>query len=151
MIADHGDEFIRARHAVHRGERTFTDVLRAFNIYADARKLKLFSHWITPPSEPRRYDTHFFLARAPRAQIALADARETHDGRWMTPQQALAEYRAGTLHLVYPTIKHLERLAAFDDIEALFAFARTKPIVIVTPDISAEHGFALPSELEHRW
>jgi 8-oxo-dGTP pyrophosphatase MutT (NUDIX family) len=150
-FARYSDELVSARGEVHRGERTFSDVLHAFDVYADARELRLFSHWITPPIEPRRYNTHFFLARAPQAQTALADARETHDGRWIVPRRALDEYHAGELHLIYPTIKHLERLASFDDIEALFAFALTKPIITITPDVSAERGFTMPSELEHNW
>ncbi|MDQ2992822.1 MAG: NUDIX hydrolase, partial [Candidatus Eremiobacteraeota bacterium] len=62
-----------------------------------------FSHWITPPNEGRRYDTHFFLAIAPDDQTAVADEHETHDGRWLDPHDALRRHREGTLHLVYPT------------------------------------------------
>ncbi len=93
------------------GTLSFADFLAAHDWYADARALTLFSHWITPLSEPRRYNTHFFFAAAPPDQGALADAFETHDGIWIAPALALERQRAGTLHLVYPTIKHLERLA----------------------------------------
>ena len=36
--------------------------------------------------------------------------------------------------MFFPTIKHLERLAAFDRVDALLAFAREKPIVTIQPD-----------------
>jgi len=109
-----------------------------------------FSHWITPPSEPRRYDTHFFFAQAPADQIARADAFETHDGIWISPAQALERYRNQKLHLVYPTIKHLERLVAFTSVDEIADFARTKAIHTICPDDSGD-SFEIPAELENAW
>jgi len=110
-----------------------------------------FSHWITPPNEGRRYDTHFFLAVARDDHSPVADDHETHDGRWFDPNDALRRQRDGTLHLMYPTVKHLERLAAFDRVDALVAFARGKPIVTVAPPISPDAGYVMPAELEGVW
>lgn len=117
----------------------------------DPGDLSLFSHWITPPTEPRRYNTHFFVARAPADARGVADAVETHDARWLSPRDALAQYEAGTMHLVYPTIKHLERIDAFDGVEALIAFARAKPIWTVMPDRAPSEGFVMPKTLENAW
>jgi 8-oxo-dGTP pyrophosphatase MutT (NUDIX family) len=138
------------REALRNGALTFASFLEDHDWYADARSLTLFSHWITPVSEPRRYNTHFFFAAAPSDQAALADAFETHDGIWMQPSEALARYRRGEMHLVYPTIKHLERLAGFESLDAAVAFARSKPIVTIMP---AESGneFVLPPDLEGAW
>jgi 8-oxo-dGTP pyrophosphatase MutT (NUDIX family) len=116
----------------------------------DPAELTPFSHWITPPGEPRRYDTHFFFAQAPADQIARADAVETHDGIWISPAQALQRNRERKLHLVYPTIKHLERLLAFTSVEELAQFARTKPIHTICPD-DAGDSFVIPPELENEW
>jgi 8-oxo-dGTP pyrophosphatase MutT (NUDIX family) len=113
--------------------------------------LHLFSHWITPPTEPRRYNTHFFLSRAPADQAGAADQTETHDAMWMDPTDALAHARAGTVHLVYPTVKHLERLAHFLCVDGVLAFARKKPIVTIMPDRAPHEGFVMPSSLEARW
>lgn len=139
-----------ARGRLRLGDLTFAQLLESLGVRADARPLFLFSHWITPPSEPRRYDTHFFLARAPRDQAAFADAMETHDERWITPRNALEQNSAGTLHVVYPTRKHLERLTAFENIDDLFTYARTKPIATIMPATSGD-GFAMPAELENAW
>jgi 8-oxo-dGTP pyrophosphatase MutT (NUDIX family) len=110
-----------------------------------------FSHWITPPGEARRFDTFFFVARAPDDQVARADEREMHDLRWIAPSDALAQHGSGTLHLVYPTIKHLERLAPFTDVDALLAYARTKKIVTVAPYALLVDGYAMPADLEGCW
>ena len=121
------------------------------NIAIDAAELRLFSHWITPASEPRRYDTHFFIAQAPPGALGAADQVETHDARWISPSDALAAHHRGEMHLVFPTIKHLERIAPFDSVEALLAFAREKPIVTIMPDRGPTAGVVLPQALEGRW
>ncbi len=128
----------------------FAEFLEAHDWYADARALTLFSHWITPRSEPRRYNTHFFFAVAPPGQAALADTVETHDGLWIAPREALARHRSGSLHLVYPTIKHLERLAGFDSVDAARAFARRKAVLTIVPN-DAGADFAIPAALEDAW
>ncbi|MGB8908381.1 MAG: hypothetical protein WCC84_06500 [Candidatus Cybelea sp.] len=135
---------------VRNGHLAFADFLNAHDWYADARALTLFSHWITPPSEPRRYNTHFFFAVAPPGQSALADAFETHDGLWISPAEALERHRAGSMHLVYPTIKHLARLTSFDSVEAALEFAREKPVLTIVPRDS-EDDFELPPALENAW
>jgi 8-oxo-dGTP pyrophosphatase MutT (NUDIX family) len=138
------------RIAVRKGELTFADFLRAHDWFADARALTLFSHWITPPSEPRRYNTHFFFAVAPPNQVAHADAHETHDGMWIAPSRALEMQRAGTLHLVYPTIKHLERLRCFASVSDALRYARTKPVLTIMPSAGTDN-FAIPTTLENAW
>lgn len=138
------------RARVCDGTLAFADFLAAHDLFADARALTLFSHWITPRSEPRRYNTHFFFAVAPPDQAALADAIETHDGVWIGPREALARFREGGMHLVYPTIKHLERLAAFDSVDAAQRFARSKPVLTILPN-DAGSDFDIPEALENAW
>ena len=142
---------LQARTAVHDGTLAFADFLRERDWYADAGALVFYSHWITPPGEPRRFNTHFFLAAAPPEQAADADRHETHDGIWIAPREALSRYEAHAFHLVYPTIKHLERLQSFDDVEALLAHARSKPIVTIMPGYPPDEGFEMPANLEGAW
>jgi 8-oxo-dGTP pyrophosphatase MutT (NUDIX family) len=144
------DAIAAQRSAVRSGSVTFAEFLTAHDWYADARALTLFSHWITPPSEPRRYNTHFFFGVAPACQAALADAFETHDGLWISPGEALARQRSGVLHLVYPTFKHLMRLERFDSIDAALDFARRKTVFTVMPkEVAGE--FEIPASLEGAW
>jgi 8-oxo-dGTP pyrophosphatase MutT (NUDIX family) len=138
------------RLAVRDGTLSFADFLSAHDWYADADALTLFSHWITPRSEPRRYNTHFFFAAAPPGQAALADTFETHDGVWISPAAALARRQAGTMHLVYPTIKHLARLQSFESVESARAFAGSKPVMTIVP-LDADDDFAIPPVLENAW
>jgi len=144
------EELPAERVAVRKGELTFADFLSRHDWYADARALTLFSHWITPPSEPRRYNTHFFFAVAPPNQAARADAHETHDGMWIAPSRALELHREGAMHLVYPTIKHLERLSSFASVDDALRYARSKPVLTIMPSAGADN-FAIPAALENAW
>lgn len=140
-----------ARRDLLAGARTFEAIVRDLDVYLDASALAYFSHWVTPPIEPRRFDARFFVARAPRDQAAEADASETHDGRWIRPHDALDEYGQGRMAMIFPTLKHLERLAQFSSVDDVMAFALLKPILPVTPDVFDGPTFVMPAELEGKW
>jgi 8-oxo-dGTP pyrophosphatase MutT (NUDIX family) len=150
-LASHRAQLHEWRSQVQSGQMPFSEVLERIGAYANAAALMLFSHWITPPPFPRRYDAHFFLAEASPDQAAMADAYETHDGIWIAPAKALEEYHRGAFRMVYPTIKHIERLAHFRDVHELVAFTRTKRIYSIMPLTPAEREFSMPPELEHAW
>lgn len=150
-LAPHRERLHSDRLRVQNGEIAFTQVLQEVHAYANAHALALFSQWITPPVFSRRYNAHFFVAEASPDQAAVADAFETHDGVWIAPSEALTRSASRDFRMVYPTIKHIERLAAFEDVDSLMRFARTKPIFSIMPDVPAEREFSLPAHLEHAW
>lgn len=145
------DVLVAGRRAVAGGTTRFVDLLRQLDLCIDAAAMRYFSRWITPPGEVRRFDARFFVARAPAEQVAEADAVEVHDGRWLAPRAALDAYERGEIQLIFPTIKHLERIAAFRTIDALFAFAETKPIVAVAPRVSEDRVFSIAPEHDTTW
>ena len=64
----------------------------------------------------RAASTRDSLSRVPRAdQVAEADAAEVSDGRWFAPHEALAAHARAEINLIFPTIKHLERIAPYRD------------------------------------
>ena len=112
-------------------------------------QLVKFSRWITPVEVKIRFDTHFFLAALPAGQEPRIDGEECVDLGWFTPAGALEAHRAGEIVLVFPTIKNLEELAAFDTIGALLAHARELVIEPVLPKVVVSGGSArvlLPGE-----
>jgi recombination protein RecT len=141
------------RQAMHAGDIGFGDVLDRLDVSVDASQFRYFSRWITPQAElaTRRFDARFFVARAPEDQVAEADATEVLDGRWIAPAGALAANARGEINLIFPTIKHLERIAPYRTVDELLAFARTKPIVTVSPDVQPGPQFVLIPELENAW
>lgn len=93
------------------------------------------AHWVTPDIEPRRYDTRFFLARVPDGQTARHDAGETTELRWIAPADAVALCEGGEILLPPPTWTTLKQVARHTSIDALFAWARSTPIVRVQPHL----------------
>ncbi len=117
--------FARWRESVRAGQATLADLCREHRLRLAAGRLAYYSHWITQPGRPRRYDTRFFVAVAPAAQTASHDNSETVENLWIRPAEALERQRRGDLHLVFPTIKTLESIAQFPTADALMAFARS--------------------------
>jgi len=140
----------KAREQLLRGSYDFARILQELDLRLDASRIELFSQWITPASEVRRFNAHFFVAPADR-QAAVADHHETHDELWIAPKSALQQHQAGSFAMVYPTIKHVERLLPFGSVDELMRFAHEKPILRIMPDRSDADGFSLPSELERAW
>ena len=95
--------------------------------------LEPLAHWVTPQIETRRFDTRFFLARMPAAQVAKHDEGETTAIEWLTPRAAVAKFERRELLLPPPTwttIRQLEKLASIDKV---FEWARGRKIVCVMP------------------
>lgn len=116
---------------------SFAQLLAREQLRAATDQLIYYSHWITTPGRPRRYDTRFFIAPAPAEQIAMHDNSETVAHLWVRPTQALALFKQGEIDLMFPTIKTLESLVQFGRVEDLLRHARTKPeIAATTPHVS---------------
>ncbi len=100
-----------------------------------------FSHWITPEGPTRRYDTRFFVARAPAGQVPLHDDREVIANLWIRPSEALARHRAGEFEMIFPTVRSLialERFATADDLLAAAAAIGEVPTIL--PRIVDDEG-----------
>jgi 8-oxo-dGTP pyrophosphatase MutT (NUDIX family) len=98
-------------------------------------ELAPFSRWITPAQVKIRFDTWFFVARAPDGAEATPDGEECVDARWLRPAAALEEFRRDELMLVFPTIKHLEQLARFASVDEALATARSRDVRPIQPRV----------------
>lgn len=113
-------------------QHRFADLFDAPAIDTDA--LGYFSHWITPAGIPRRYDTRFFVARMPDEQEVRVDGREAVRGDWLSPAEALAAHERNDIRLIFPTIRNLAALAAFDTVDALLTHTRLpRPVTAMLP------------------
>ncbi|HVN51687.1 MAG TPA: hypothetical protein VMT43_09655, partial [Acidimicrobiales bacterium] len=117
--------FLAHRAAVDRGERRLIDVCRAEGLRLAVDSMYYFAHWITPEGPSRRYDTRFFVARAPDGQVPLHDDREVIENLWIRPSDALARYEAGRFELILPTVRSLLAIERFGSAAELLAAAAT--------------------------
>lgn len=143
-----------ARTLMLEGKRTFSETLIDLDVQLDATAVHYFSRWITPAVVPQRFDARFFVARMPEGQIAEVDEFETYDGRWMSPAEAIEAAAAREILVVFPTVKHLERLASFQDVASLLKQADAKNPLPVTPEVRESNDgtvFSLPPTVENTW
>ena len=114
----------RRRRVPGRGRR---ECLEECGIPLDPRELVEFARWITPVGAPRRYDTRFFVARAPDGHEGEHDGSELVASAWMRPADVLRAFADGEIDLILPTQRSLEVLARFDRVDALLAELREAP------------------------
>lgn len=112
-----------ARDALNDGSDNWADLVLRNELELQCDALHYFSHWITPPSIPKRYSTRFFMAAMPDRQMAVHCGGELTDSCWISAHDVLAAGRAGKLELHFPTIKTLESIARHKTYDELIEWA----------------------------
>lgn len=108
-----GDDYDLARLEIGRRDRAFAEFIESEDLLLDVGALHPFSHWITPQGMPRRYDTWFFVARAPDGHGYRHDDTETIASTWVRPGDALAAAMRQELSIIFPTQRNLEAIGRF--------------------------------------
>jgi 8-oxo-dGTP pyrophosphatase MutT (NUDIX family) len=135
------ERFVEHRRAVDTGERRLVDICEEEHLQLAVDQMYYFSHWITPEGAPRRYDTRFFVARAPEAQQPLHDDHEVIANLWIRPSEALDRHRAGQFDLIFPTVRSLEALERFDTADAVLAAASAiQSVPAILPRLVEDRG-----------
>ena len=116
------------RVRLQRGGCTLAHLCAAEGVTLALDELVYLSHWVTPLGRGKRFDTRFFVARAPLDQAAQHDDGELVEQRWLRPADALQ----ADLKLMTPTRKTLEALVRFEAVDDLLAWARTPRVVPMT-------------------
>jgi 8-oxo-dGTP pyrophosphatase MutT (NUDIX family) len=129
------DEF---REELEQERVSLLTFLRQHNLRLACDRLVPFAHWITPRNMPKRFDTHFFLARAPLDHAGSHCGRESVASLWARPHNALASDAPGKL--MFPTRLNLMKLAHAANVEDAFSAARAVPPVAVEPWIERMPG-----------
>ena len=101
-----------------------------------------FAHWITPKKMPKRFDTRFYIAEAPKDHEGEHDGTESVDSIWISPQQALDDCYSKKRTIIFPTRLNLEKLSKSNTVEEALENARNSKIATVTPSISKIEGEA---------
>ncbi len=91
-----------------------------------------FARWITPKIYSKRFDTRFFLAKAPVGQIARPDQKEVVEVVWTEPLDFIDKNRE---NMMFPTIMNLKLLAQANTVEDAMAHAKARKIITVEPKL----------------
>ncbi len=134
------ERFANWRTQLQQGKASMTQMAQQEKLTYNLEGLVYFSHWITPPIEKRRFNTRFFLTRAPKGQTPLQDNHEVVDARWLTPKEALELGDSGKIMLAPPTARTLEDLSAFDTVDDALKAAATQPVITILPRFDSVDG-----------
>jgi 8-oxo-dGTP pyrophosphatase MutT (NUDIX family) len=128
-----GEDWEAQRQALLSRKLSLAELLADRRLAVRADLLRPFAHWITPPVEPRRYDTKFFAAAMPVNKEARHDSGEADEASWLTPAAALAQMRAGARPMLPPTVHTLGQLEPFPDVAAALAGSPPEPLHPISP------------------
>ena len=140
---------------------TLGDMLAEGDLELACDDLAHFSHWITPEFMPKRFDTHFYLARVPVDQVAGHDGHENVDSVWITPSQVIEDANEKRRTVIFPTLSNVVRLAQYGSVAEAFSAAQNATIVPIRPwmedradgkyvCIPTDAGFALTEQKASR-
>jgi 8-oxo-dGTP pyrophosphatase MutT (NUDIX family) len=129
--ADRLAELEPYREQLEREQFGILEFLLRENLRLACDQLVPFAHWITPRNMPRRFDTHFFLARLPEGHSGQHCGRESVDSLWVRPAEVVATNSPGKL--MFPTRMNLMKLARAASVDEALVTARAAPPVTVEP------------------
>jgi 8-oxo-dGTP pyrophosphatase MutT (NUDIX family) len=119
----------------------FAEVLISAGLQLNLAALTPLARWLPNFHVTRRFDTIFFIARAPDGEWQPnVIPGECSGAFWLTAAEALERERSGSARLIFPTRRNLERLALHENFEAVRADAEAHPIEPVTPWVEEQDG-----------
>lgn len=135
---------------LHAGE-PLGDLLQRHGTDLDLDALIPFARWRPAFHQPRRFDTLFFLARAPDGDWPLRpQAGECETAEWLSAADVLGRIAEGSATAIFPTLRNLERLAQFGSFDEAVAHARAHPVETISPwveEIDGEKWLRIPDHL----
>jgi len=99
----------------------FAEQCRERGLTLAGAEVFVLAHWVTDRDLPRRFDVPFLVARMPEGQSPVADEAEQFEPVWVRPADALARHAAGGFFIIFPTIRTLEKLRHYADVDAVLA------------------------------
>lgn len=146
------EKWLHYRESLQKGNISICEMAQREKLLFALDQLHYYAHWITPEARPERFDTRFFLARHPEGQEASYDQKETTEGVWLSPQEALEGNLKGEVVLSPPTLKTLEDLSRFNIIDEIFNSLKQKdirPTLPVLTKIPSGPLIIFPWDLEY--
>ena len=127
------EDWERDRREVATSPSAFLDVMRRRRLTLSPALLPLWTHWVTPEFESRRFDVRFFVAAVPRDQRVAQVSGEADVAQWLGADDALGRYARGLLPMLPPTAATLAELCPFADAEGVLAAAPLRAVRPLMP------------------
>ena len=128
--------------------RAFDILLEDHGLGLELNALTPLARWVPKFHATRRFDTLFFVARAPEGDwVPNFIAGECSGAFWISAAEALERERRGEAQLIFPTRRNLERLSLHGSFDAIRADAVAHPIDPITPwveEVGGENYITIP-------
>ncbi len=148
----HAGQLARWRAQLLRGETRWAELLSTHGLRLDFSGMEYLAHWVTPEGLAHRFDTRFFIIRAPEAQEASADGREIDDVVWTGAPGALEHARRGEWKLLAPTERTLRTLATVAGVDEALSVAARETVRRIQPRTIIRDGrreLAFPGDVDY--
>ena len=107
------------------------EIFEETGAHLEVTQLRPWANWITPPDNPKRFDTFFYVAQVQPGQEPKHQTTEADNSEWIRPTELLTKFERGEVGLMRPTRTTLEDLAALGTVAAAMSVAM--PILTVRP------------------
>jgi len=139
------------RDDVEADDSHFLDLIKREGLRLACDQLTLFAHWMPPKQATyKRFDTLFFVAKAPTGQTALEDGNEATEVLWISPEDALRARDNETRKMIFPTARNIELLGVSKTMDQVFTDAQKRKIECVQPCMVKRNGgtfITIPDDL----
>ena len=107
------------RDALNKGNINLLEICQKEALTLATDQMFYYSHWVTPTVIPRRFDTRFFICRAPAGQEPIIDNHEMVSQCWVNPAEALRKKQEENFQIFFPTIKNIQGLTGHEQSQSL--------------------------------
>jgi len=118
LVARGGDALTHGQRAsllddLQSERMSWPALLKHYQLHLDANDFTFVGRWVTPPFSARRFDTWFFLVKAPAKQNAqLTDDGELESGEWIRAGAAHTRWERSEILAVPPVLHALKTLSS---------------------------------------
>ena len=140
---------LEMQHALIEGAE-FSNLLLELRLTLDLDALTPFARWMPAFKHARRFDTLFYLARAPDGQWAPnPQPGECEAAEWASASDLLDRIDRGAASAIFPTKRNLERVAQHDSLQSAIEDARAHSLETIIPwieQIGGEPHVRIPTD-----
>ena len=150
VVADTtGDDWEAQRVALETRELSLTSFLEDRSLVLRTDLLGVWSGWLTPVFEPRRYRTWFFVARLPEGQVTRDVSTEASSVAWLSVDDAVAQVEEGQMLMMPPTWLTCLDVAQHAGPDAVLDEARGRTVDMFMPAVVSSGNDFILSTPEH--
>lgn len=145
VIADTtGDDWEADRVALESRAESMTDFLDRRGLVLRTDLLGVWTGWLTPVFEPKRYRTYFFAARLPEGQLTRDVSTESSEVVWLPAAEAADQADRGELAMLPPTYLTCLEIGTHAGLDEVMAASVGRTVEMFMPQVEPlGDGFTL--------